>query len=142
MARRIFRLIVLGAGLIAMVTVVLASLDRRLYFAYREVDRARWEYPTTGVLLVVAAVALETAVAYGVFLGRRPPHMWARALLGLGVLIPITLAVGLLIVHTPMFWLMHVAWLWGLDLAISVAMLVSGSGHAWSVLRARGAITP
>jgi len=133
-AIRAARLGVIGAGLAAIVIIVASSLNRDAYFYYRFQDRARWEYPTGGVVLVAAVTAIETAIAYAVLAIKRPGRMWMRALAGLGVMVPWGWCVSEVIVHLPGFWIMHVLWVWLLIVVFGLAALVSAGLHAYSRL--------
>ena len=135
MALRLARLAVLAAGSVAIAAIVWTSLDRNLYFADRDQDRRSWEHPTGGVVLVAIAAALETALAYAVLVARRPRPMWVRALSGLVLLAPLYLVVSEVVVHAPMFWLLHVAWISLVSVALAIAALVSGAVEARSSLR-------
>lgn len=116
------RLLVLGAGALAVVAIVYTSLDPKLY---RVEDRRGWEHPTVDVAVLALAAALETALAYAVLLGRTPRRAWLRALMGLALIAPFGLVVAEVRRHDPWFWWVHLAWVSLVSTAFVVAALVS-----------------
>jgi hypothetical protein len=131
---RIARLAIIGAGLIAAVTIVLASIDRSAYFYYRWQDPTQWEYPSFGVAFALVAVGLETAVLYGVLARTGPGRVWMRGLAGLAVLLLWGLVLSTAVMHAPRFWLLHLIWVWTLILITAIAVVSSGAFHAYSFL--------
>lgn len=127
----------LGAGSVVVAAIVLTSLDRTLYFNPPDQDRTRWEHPTAGVVLVAIAAALETALTYAVLVARSPRRTWVRALLGLGLMAPWGLVVSEVVVHAPVFWLLHVAWVWLVCVGLALAALSSGALELLAFVRAR-----
>jgi hypothetical protein len=133
--KRMMRLAIIAAGLIAAIKIVVTSLDPTTYFFYRQQDRSRWEYPAFGVGFVVLAVAVETGILYGVLAVEKPGRVWMRGLAALAALLPWGLVVSTFVVHAPGFWLLHLIWVWVLILIIGASVLSSGAVHAYGVLR-------
>ena len=127
------RALFLGVGLTAITLIVLTSLSPKNYFFYRLEDRDKWTYPLAGVALVVGLIVLETAFTYLVFMARRPRPLSLRALLGLLVLGPWGCFVAMWVVHAPMFYLLHIVYVWLLIAIIAFALLISVaySGGRW-----------
>jgi hypothetical protein len=142
MTRRATGLSIVGAGLAVITAIVGLSLDRRMYFFYRFQDEAKWEYPTGGVLLVVVACVIETAILFCAIVPVRPGRVWSRALAGLVVMIPWALVASEVVIHAPGFWLAHILWVWCVVASLAIACLVSGSVHAYSRLVRTGDQAP
>jgi hypothetical protein len=123
------RALFLGMALTAIAATIVLSLNPKNYFFYRIEDRDKWTYPLTGVALIVALMLVETALTYLVFTARRPRLLWIRALLGLLILGPWGLFVAMWIVHAPLFYLLHIVYVW-LLIAITTLALVVSVAHA------------
>jgi hypothetical protein len=123
----------LGAALTAITVTIVVSLNPRNYFYYRLEDREKWTYPLAGVALIVALILLETALTYLVFTARRPSLLWIRALLGLLILGPWGFFVAMWVVHAPMFYLLHIVYVWLLIVITASALVVSlaQTGGRW-----------
>lgn len=134
---RIPRILILGAGAIAVASIILNSLDRTAYFYYRFQDRTKWEHPTVGVAILAGAAVLETGVAYWVFGMARPGRVWRRALLGLAVLTPWGWFLGLTVIHAPGFYIIHFLWVWLLMVSLACGAALSGGSHLYGLLRER-----
>jgi len=59
MARRTAKVAVIGTGIVALIWMVVTSLDRNSYFYYLHQDRSRWEHPTSSVAFIAGAMALS-----------------------------------------------------------------------------------
>lgn len=126
-ARAVGRVVVLGAGALAVAAIVYTSLDPKLY---RVEDRRGWEHPTVDVAVLALAAALETALAHAVFLGRTPGRAWVRALLGLVLIAPFGLVVSEVRRHDPWFWWVHLAWVSLVSASFVIAALLSFAHEA------------
>ena len=132
MARRTAQWAVIGAGVVALIWMVVTSLDRNSYFYYLRQDRSRWEYPTSSVAFIGVAMALETILAYFVLARERPWRMWARALAGLGILVPWGWWISEFIVHAPGYWIVHILWVWLLIALLALSALLSGVADTYA----------
>src|SRR6188472_1589571 len=101
MMRRVLRLVLLGAGAIATITIVVASLDRDAYFSYNEQDREAWQHPTQEVVLVAGAAIAESVALLAVFQGVRPKRVWQRGAVALGPLVLVALWMSDFVIHEP-----------------------------------------
>lgn len=81
------------------------------------------------------AVLLETALAYFVLALRRPWRLWARAVVGLAVLVPWGWWVSEFVVHAPGYWILHMLWVWILIVLLALSALLSAGTHiyAWRI---------
>jgi hypothetical protein len=131
------RALFLGVALTAITVTLVASLNPKNYFFYRLEDRDKWTYPLAGVALILAFILLETAFTYLLFTARRPRLLWIRALLGLLILGPWGFFVAMWVVHAPMFYLLHIAYVWLLIAITALALVVSlaQTGGRWLLTR-------
>jgi len=126
---RVRRIVILGAGAVTAVTIFSLSLDSTLYFHYPSGHGRPWEYPSLGVAIVEGATVLETAIAYWIFGSRTRARIWPRALVGTAVLIPWGCILGVGVIHAPIFYLVHLLWVWVMIAVAALAVLTSGAIH-------------
>ena len=121
----LIRALFLGVALTAITMTIVASLNPKNYFFYRPEDREKWTYPLAGVALIIALMLLETALTYCVLTARRPRLLWIRALVGLLILGPWGCFVAMWVVHAPVFYHLHIMYVWLLLAITAVALVVS-----------------
>jgi hypothetical protein len=56
---RAARILVVGGSVVAVASIVIASLNRSPYSYYRSQDRTKWEYPLMSVAMLVGAAAMS-----------------------------------------------------------------------------------
>jgi hypothetical protein len=120
-------------GVATAVLVLAASLDRDAYYYYPPERRQTFEYPFGTVALVLTAVVVEFGSATALLKADSVGPRWARGLLSLGLLVPISIVGTASVVHAPGFILVHHLALWALIALLSVVVTVSGLS---SVVRA------
>ena len=131
---RAIRLTVIGIGSAALITILVVSLNRNAYFYYRTQDRTQWAYPAFSVLVVGMSIVVETAVTYAVF-GLDIGRMWQRAFVGLTLLLPWALYTSAVFIHMPVFWLLHILWIWLVVACLAVGGVASAIMHSFAVIR-------
>jgi len=100
--------------------------------------RSPWEYPTVLVAFVVMATMAETGVAYAVFAKRRASPLWKPAALALLALVPWGMLLSEWVIHSPVFWMLHLVWLWLLIATIGWAAVLSLVSRGYRAVRERG----
>ena len=127
------RVIVIVAGILAVTTIVAISLDPDAYFYYCDADRSTWRHPTEGVVITAVFTVIETGIAYLVLGVRRGGRVWMRALLALLLLVPWGGFLLQGVVHAPVFYMLHILWIWVLIGCMAVAVVVSGAAHGYAI---------
>lgn len=107
------------------------SLDSRYYFFYEDAERAAWEWNPSGVLPMLAIVALEAAVVAAVIALKRPAALWLRALLALLPMAPWAFVSSMFVVHAPGYIILHILWCWLLVLLLVGMLVVSVCVDVW-----------
>jgi hypothetical protein len=133
------RALFLGVAVTAITLTIVLSLNPKNYFFHHFEDRSKWTYPIGGVALIVALILVETFLTYLVFTKRRPRLLWTRAFLALLILGPWGSYVAMWVVHVPMFYLLHIVYVWLLIAIIALALVVSlaQTARRWFLARQR-----
>jgi hypothetical protein len=107
------------------------SLDPRYYFFYDDARRAAWDWDPAGVLLMLAIIVLEAALAAAVILLKRPAALWLRALLALLSMLPWAFISSMYVMHMPGYVLLHILWCWLLVLLLAMTLVISACAVLW-----------
>jgi drug/metabolite transporter (DMT)-like permease len=132
---RLLTVVAIGVGIVAVVTVVILSLDPNNYFYYWPRQMAEWRYPAHGVIVTVLSVVVETALVYAALLTYRRTRLWMRGLAALAILIPLAGYNFMFIVHSPIYHITHVLYALSAVLTVLVATLCSVTMHVWERFR-------
>lgn len=113
------------AGVLVAGCIVLLSLDPDRYFRYsHEESNPPWSHPTRAVVLLSAMALVETLVVTVALARRSPPRLALRAGAALVLLLPLALLLSPWVMHSPEYFLWHLAWVYLLVIIAVAAFFV------------------
>lgn len=119
--------IAIAALTLAVIAVDVAwSLDPQRYFSYGRPEASPWVYAPGPVVVVCCFLLLEGALLAYALTATRPKAMWARCVIALLALGPLSALSVMTVMHAPSYLHLHLIWVWVLTLVVLGALLVAG----------------